>query len=254
LALWAAVAVPSCGFLYWFSGWYPVSQFWVWVFFFLASAVLGGLVVAGVAPAAFGEPLTFRATIRRAWGGNGWLLLRGLLMRLLIAAASLMLIVPGVYLAIRDGFYVEQKVLKNLAHHLHDRRASELLKGEIGDLFGRALLIVAYCALLWVVMVLTTDFASRHLLGLPLLWERLALDRAYLGGEWYEVIGPWLVAVFKFFWSDRVVLVLLLATALLAYLPGRIAWFVCYIDIRVQRDCWDMELEILREAQRVEAQ
>jgi len=215
---------------------------------------LGVLVAAGVAPAAFGEPLTCRATLRRAASGGGWLIARCLLMRVACLAAGLVFLVPGIYLAIRNGFYVEQRVLKNLAHHLHDRRASELLKGEVGDLFGRGLIIVAYYSIVWLVVLLTSDFAFRHLLGIPLLWERLNLDQAYLGGSWFAAFGEAFVAVIKFFWSDRIVLVAVLATALLVYVPGRIAWFVCYIDIRVQRDCWDMELEILREAQRVEAQ
>ena len=43
-----------------------------------------------------------------------------------------------------------------------------------------------------------------------------------------------------------------MAVAFLVYPIGRLAWFFCYIDVRVRRDCWDMELSIIQEAERLE--
>ena len=56
----------------------------------------------------------------------------------------------------------------------------------------------------------------------------------------------------RFFWGDPVVVTAVLAVALLVYPIGRLAWFFCYIDVRVRRDCWDMELQMLQEAERLE--
>jgi hypothetical protein len=43
----------------------------------------------------------------------------------------------------------------------------------------------------------------------------------------------------------------LTVTALAAYAIGRLAWFLCYIDVRVRQDCWDLELSMMREAVRL---
>ena len=33
----------------------------------------------------------------------------------------------------------------------------------------------------------------------------------------------------------------------------RIAWFFCYLDVRIQKEGWDVELDFRIEAQRLEA-
>lgn len=43
-----------------------------------------------------------------------------------------------------------------------------------------------------------------------------------------------------------------LASVLFAWQLARIAWFFVYVDARVRRDCWDMELLLAREARRLE--
>jgi hypothetical protein len=154
---------------------------------------------------------------------------------------------PGWYIAVRSGFFAEQSVLSRLDRHLHDRRTNELLKGEIGDLFQRSAGLVVFCGLLWFVLLVTVDFASARLLGIPILWGRVTVDTSYLGGFMESV--PYLM---DFLWSDPVVVTAALACALYAYVIGRLAWFFCYIDVRVRRDCWDMELAILQEARRLE--
>ena len=97
-------------------------------------------------------------------------------------------------------------------------------------------------------MLLTADFLSSHLLGLPLLWGRLDLDLSYL-----ENFGDAIGYAARFLWGDPIVVTAALAVALLVYPIGRLAWFFCYIDVRVRRDCWDMELQILQAAERLEA-
>lgn len=44
------------------------------------------------------------------------------------------------------------------------------------------------------------------------------------------------------------------AAGLFAYQLGRIAWYFAYLDARIRRDCWDMELLLAREAKRLEGE
>jgi hypothetical protein len=247
-ALWATVAVPACLVVYVLVERYEFTLPLAVAVFFFATSPLGILIMTGAAPCAFGEPFTFRGTwARLGWRGMG-LLARGFGLRCLIAIGLVLFLFPGWYLAVRTGFFVEQSALSKLARHLHDRRADELLKGEIGDLYFRSASIGMFCALLWWVMLLTADFASSHLLGLPILLGRLGIDLTYFKDIWTVI-----EYIFRFLWSDPIVVTAALAVALLVYPIGRLAWFFCYVDVRVRRDCWDMELQILQEAQRLEA-
>jgi len=246
--LWAVVTVPSCTLVYVLVDRYEFTLPLAMLVFFFATSPLGILIMMGAAPSAFGEPFTFRGTWARVgWRGMG-LVARGLALRGLIAMGLAVFLFPGWYLAVRTGFFVEQSALSKLDRHLHDRRADELLKGEIGDLFARSGTIFMFCALLWLVMLLTADFAASHLLGLPILWGRLGLDVSYL-----KDIGDATGYSMKFLWGDPVVVTAALAVAFLVYPIGRLAWFFCYMDVRVRRDCWDMELQFIQEAERLES-
>lgn len=246
--LWALVAVPACVTTYFYVDRLDGNWLIAVVVFLFATVVLGTFVTTGAALCTFGEQFTIGSTLHRLrW--LGWrLVAEGALWRLLTVIGLPFGLVPGAYVAVRTGFSVEKRVLSNLGRHLHDRRTSELLKGEIGDLVVRAVSIILFTVLLWVMLVMTIDFASTYLLGYPILWGRLNLDLEYLGG-FFAGVGYAL----GFFWSDPAIVTLGLASAFLAYVPARIAWFFCYIDVRVRRDCWDMELKMLREAERLEA-
>jgi hypothetical protein len=218
------------------------------VVFVLATSPLGVLMILGAAPAAFGEPFTVLGTwARLGWRGIG-LVAWGLVLRCLVAAGFLCFVFPGWYVAMRNGFFVEQWALSKMDRHLHDRRASELLKGEIGDLYIRSASVFVFCVLLWLMLLVTADLASTYVLGLPLLMGRLGVDWSYLRADDNSVRY-----VARFLWGDPVVVTSALAVALLVYPFGRLAWFFCYVDVRIRRDCWDVELQIMQEAERLEA-
>jgi hypothetical protein len=246
-ALWAMIAVPACAAVYYLVDQYELKLPLAVAVFFFATSPLGVLMMTGAAPCAFGEPFTFRGTWSRlGWKGVG-LLAWGLLLRCLIGLGLVAFLFPGWYVGVRSGFFVEQAALSKMARHLHDRRANELLKGEIADLFIRSATIALFCGLLWVVLLFTADFASSRLFGVPLLLGRLQLDTSYL-----ENFGDILVYGAGFLWGDPIVVTAALVVAFLVYPLGRLAWFFCYIDVRVRRDCWDMELQIIQEAERLE--
>ncbi|MGQ0634168.1 MAG: hypothetical protein ACT4QC_06145 [Planctomycetaceae bacterium] len=271
MVLWAGIALPACFLTYVlidrFSGHLPLG---IGVFYF-ASSPLGIVLIAGAAPCAFGEPFSILAVCRRLeWrlaglltAGAAWRLLAACLPLAALAIAeysllgpasvpvamflALLGIPPGWYLIVRTGFFAEHAALTNLAGRLHDRRADELLKGEVGELWLRTVWIAAFCTLLWLTLLATVDLVSRRLLGWPLLWGRGDFDSSYLDDRWSAVRYG-----IDVIWSDPTVITTAVAVALSVYTLGRLAWFFCYIDVRVRRDCWDVELMIVRETERLE--
>lgn len=246
--LWALVSVPACAAVYVLIDRFEFKLPLALAVLFLVTSPLGVLLISGAAPCAFGEPFTYRGTLQRLGPRGLGLILWGLAVRCLAAPGLLLFIFPGWYLLVRTGFRVEKSALSRIADHLHDRRTSELIKGEMGDLFVRSAGILLFCSLLWLSLLLTFDFVSSTLLGLPILFGRLQADWSYMD-EWGNVA----IYALGFLWSDPVVITASLATALMVYPIGRLAWFFCYIDFRVRRDCWDMELQISQEAERLGA-
>lgn len=246
--LWALVALPSCVSVYVLVDRFEFKMPLALAVFFFVTSPLGSLLISGAAPCAFGEPFTFQRTLQRLGPRGVGLILWGLAVRCLAALGILLFIFPGWYLLVRTGFRVEKVALSRIADHLHDRRTSELIKGEMGDLFARSAGILLFSFLLWLALLLTIDFASSTLLGLPILFGRLQADWSYM-----DELGNVMIYAFGFLWSDPIVITASLATALMVYPLGRLAWFFCYLDVRVRRDCWDMELQITQEAERLGA-
>ena len=243
-ALWAIVALPSAAVVlalgYWreINVWLPVSL----VFF--ATSPLGVLLGLGAVPSAFGEPFTFARVWHRLNRGGWRLLALGLAYRLGIALGLMLCVVPGVFLALRTGFFVELHTLQSMERRLHDRHTAELFKEEASELVFRGMAIIAFCGLLWLLMFITADVALDLLFGFPILLGRLLDGGLMLSGD----------AAVALMFEDPWVLALITLTALAVYPVGRMAWFFCYVDTRVRRDCWDMELQFSREARRLEGE
>ena len=96
--------------------------------------------------------------------------------------------------------------------------------------------------MLWISLFLTVDVFSGMLFTTPILFGRVFTEAGVAGLDYFWHL------VFR----DRRVLMTMAATGLAVYSLGRIAWFFCYIDLRVRRDLWDMELKLAREAARLE--
>ena len=248
LGIWAIIAVPTCTLVYCLVNYYEFDLRFAAVAGFIASSPMGVLLIAGVAPSAFGEPFSVRSAWRSLRRSGGLLLVKALLARIPIGLGLMLCVVPGIWIGARLGFLAEQEVLGHLAQHLKDRRVKDLMRGAMEDLIGRLVGITIYCCLLAVLVFVTLDWASAFLFGFPILSGRMHFDFNY-AEEFSHAVRYYL----SFFWSDPRVVTALLATGLLVYLLGRLAWFLCYIDLRVRRDCWDMELQLIHEAQRLEA-
>jgi hypothetical protein len=248
LALWAWIAIPSCALTYWLVDQHACSLWTGSLVFLVASSPLGVLTIMGVAPSAFGEPFTIGQVWRRLHAGGWRLLLIAQALRFAIILAGTLCFLPGALLAVRFGFVTEQFVLANLSKELFDSNLKELVKAEFSDLGARGMWILIFCGVLCMSLFLLADQVGYYLLfGLGLMRGRLNIDLEYMEP------GEVLPMIINFLWYDPRVVTALVACGLLVYVLGRVAWFLAYIDLRVRRDCWDMELQILHEAERLEA-
>ncbi len=138
----------------------------------------------------------------------------------------------------------ERRSLADIDPSLNTKQAQAAL--AFGDVVGPAFLIVIAVCGLFGIAVAGMEYGLRTI-GFegPLLgpvWD-------YFDPEFFEPgLAFSLIAHSPLFAATCV------AAALFAYQLGRIAWFFAYLDARVRRDCWDMELMLAREATRLEGQ
>ncbi len=100
---------------------------------------------------------------------------------------------------------------------------------------------------------MTIDIGSQTLLGFPILWGHLrdVVPEMSERSNMFNYLIDVAAVIISFAMSDPKVLAVLTAVVLSAYAIGRLAWFFCYIDLRVRRDLWDLEIQFQQEAQRL---
>jgi hypothetical protein len=235
--LWLIAAVPACAVIVAVDRWLETEALALVTaaVVLLASSPLGVLLGLAAAPGAFGEPFTLERLWRRVRRQGFGLIVKGFGLRLAMIAGLLLCGIPSIWIALATGFFVERACLRSLDRRLHDRRTDDLIKDEAVALIGRAGGIVLFCAGLWLMMFVTVDVLSGMLFAFPLFLGRIELAD-----------GP------AFFFQDARVQAAVAATVLAVYPIGRLAWFFCYIDLRVRHDLWDLELKFAQETRRLE--
>lgn len=147
-------------------------------------------------------------------------------------------------IAMRRSFGAERRALAEIDPALHTRQADAAL--SFGEMSGPAFTVAAAAAGLAFVVFAGIEFALR-----------IAGFASPLSGPLGDTLD------FEFFDAGLVFSSLgrsplfaatALAAGLFAYQLGRIAWYFAYLDARVRRDCWDMELMLAREAKRLEGE
>ncbi len=184
-------------------------------------------------------------------------ILRGTLLRLLLAVpltpmffdstrgwgiAVAVLWLPVIALiALRRSLRSERLALSEIDPALHTPQADAAL--GFGEMVGPAFTVVSAASILTLVALAAVEFAFTTA-GLPGPISGPVGDS--FGLEFFEpgFAGTALGRSPLFAASA-------LAAGLFAYQLGRIAWFFAYVDARVRRDCWDMELLLSREATRL---
>lgn len=243
--LWALFTIPLGAITY------VIARFtdWGWlaamVCGWFGSGLYGVMLVSGAARMAFGESFTLRkmlSDVRSDWG----LMARVFLLRIPLALGTALCGLPGSLLAVRWSFLAENQILSQLHEQRHDRRTQELIGMEFSDLYVRGAAIWLAGLIFWLIAELTTDVVWTILFSRSLFFGRFS----EMGNILTEQVDPanFVEHVWRLATSDPKVLVLHLTTGLAVYGVCRLAWFFCYIDLRVRRDCWDLELEMLDEA------
>lgn len=169
-------------------------------------------------------------------------------------ALGLVTTIFSVFFLLRSGFLPETTFLQSIDRRLRSRATRELLKSEGGSLFFRGWWIVIYCGVISMVLFLTIDITLESLLGFPILLGRLrdifpvSSIVQFPGARFFEIA----TIIIEFAMSDPKTLGVLTAVVMISYPIGRLAWFFCYIDLRVRKDLWDLEMQFQQEAHRLE--
>lgn len=258
LKLWAFVAIPACTLVYILSYYFLVDLRVAITVAYFASSPLGVVLTWNSALFTFGNSKSFpslksqlnphliRLMIRCLFDRT--LLFLGLALiffsgNLFILLGFIYLLFPGIWLAMRNGFRVEQSSLdySGIASQQgtsHDHRIKDLVSHDFVTLFVRGAMTFFFCYLLTFVLFITFDYLSYSLLEFPILIGQIP----YIFDS--ESINQSISNIILLVTSDPRVLTFLTGFILLIYPIGRIAWFFTYIDLRVRRDCWDMELRM----------
>jgi hypothetical protein len=265
LRAWAIVALPACVIVYLLGRWYGFDVRLALVAVYAATVFEGVLVTLAAVPALFGSRLSLRGGLANARGRVSLLVVSTILARsvagigpgLLLFSQEwglallgfVLTLFPCGWLAVRTGFLAETAALRGLDERLHDQRTARLLREESGDLYSRACWIVIYFVMLWMVVFVTLDFAWYLVAGESPLVSRV-LEILEFSREFGEAVSDaWMILI-----HDPGLQVELTAAGLLVYPLARLAWLFCYLDVRVRKDCWDMQLQFAEEVRRLKSQ
>ena len=211
---------------------------WVSLCFFLGCPVLGAVVVSGAGRAVFGEPLEPMAALRGLSGVWRGLLVAMLTTRVLVLAALSCFVLPSLLLSVYYGFLIEVMVLERLRGGEARRRCRDLTKPTYLDLLFRECALLLFLAAATVALFTLVDQVLGLLLGHSLL---SGLESRFLGDSVRRLLAdPWMMG-------------LLTGTLWFVYPLARLAWFFSYLDVRIRKEGWDLELGFRMEARSIEA-
>ena len=213
--------------------------------FFFLSPFLGAALVAASGRRVFGESFSAAAGLRAVGRRLPALIAYTLFSRIAIALFSPCAIIPGLLFATRYGFIAEVLLLEDLRGGRFRHRVVELPAKTFNELAGRLAGIIAFTACAALSIFTLIDISSGVLFGLPVLLGRLPSP--------LKDPGETLRAAMDLLVSDPTAVLVLTAVLWLLCPIARIAWFLCYLDVRIRKECWDVELDFRVEARRLGA-
>ena len=225
----AGVAGSSSGI-----GWLASGLLFVFV-----SPFLGAAVVAGAGHHVFGEEFTIKNALRHVTTRLGTLVLLLPAARIAYGAVSAMcwglLTVP---VATRYGFLSEVIILEQQQGYRIAKRCEEILRDIYLEGCGRYTAIAAFAFGSSLTLFILMDLGSQVLFGIPVFAAKVS----------------WAVAandILNLLAYDPLLVGTLSATWWLVYPLARLAWFFCYLDARVRKEGWDVEIALRVEARRL---
>ena len=239
--LWLTVlfSVPACFVTYVMVDRLDASLVSGLVLFVGVSPLLGAALVAGAGHRVFGDPFAVWGTLRILLSRFFRIFFSLLLARTAIAVTS-PCVVPVPLLAVRYGFLAEIILLEQSRGFQFERRTSELMRGTFFDLLLRFFVVVGFYLCLVLSLFTLIDLTAGTVFGLPILFGRIT-EGFFLDDLRFLVM------------HDPLVVTAICATLWLAYPLARLTWFFCYLDTRIRKEAWDIELDFRIEAQRLEA-
>lgn len=209
------------------------------LFLFLAP-LSGAALVAAAGRRVFGESLSVARALEATGQRIGALLFLLTLRFGIVLAGLTCLWIPGMILSATTGFFAEILVLEQLTIRRTWGRQSGLLRGRAVDVILRHGGLGVFYILAWIAIFIVVDLALGTLVGYPLLISRWDVQLDFLAGE-----------LRYFLMFDPRVLLGLFTVGWVLYPVWRLAWFFCYLDQRIRRESWDLELDFRREAERL---
>lgn len=214
---------------------------WLWsgLLFVFVSPFLGAAVVAGAGHHVFGEEFTVKSALQNVGARLGTLALLLPAARIAYGAVSVMcwglLTVP---VATRYGFLSEVVILEQLRGYRIPTRCAEILRDMYADACGRYVAIAGFAFGVSSILFILLDLGSQVLFGIPVFAAKVS----------------WAVAaddILNLLAYDPLLVGVLSATWWLVYPLARLAWFFCYLDARVRKEGWDVEIALRVEARRL---
>lgn len=163
---------------------------------------------------------------------QSWVILLGLLL----------CIWPGMWVLLRTGFTFERTCLNRIDPNWQATHVKKIVRSEGADLVARAFWMFLFWIGLTVLAFITMDAMITLLFQVPLFFGRVFTE-TFTAKNALDLLQ-----------SDPLVLTTLTATALLTWPLARMAWLFAYLDIRVRRDCWDLQFRLADESQRLRTQ
>jgi hypothetical protein len=196
--------------------------------------------VSGAGRAVFGESLDAVGALR---GLNGvwWpLLVAVLTSRLVVLLVALPCLgLSGLFADAYYGFPAEVIVLERLRGAKARRRNGDLVRPTYFDLLWRDLALLLFMLTATLALFILVDQAFALLLGRSFLLGRID-SRFFEESLQLLLADPWAMG-------------LLSATLWFVYPVARLAWFFSYLDVRIRKEGWDLELGFRMEGRRVGA-
>lgn len=239
LALTLGFGLPACLLAFAIAFATDYGLLWSIVIFLTFSPFLGAALVAAAGPRVFGEPFSLAAALRAVWSQFGQLVYAIVITRALLGLSVFLCVFPAIYPAVYYGFSSEVLLLEQLGGRRSRERLSELVRHISFDLLVRLLVLIGFTLVVVVSLFLLVDQLLDTLLGLPLVYGRAT--NKYWGQEVLNLFSydPWVIAV-------------LWGIVWLVYPLVRLGWFFCYLDVRIRKEGWDVELDFRVEARRLE--
>ncbi len=239
MTMTACFAVPFCSLTWWLVSRCEWSVVGILFLFAFTSPFLGAALVAEAGQRVFGDQFSVRRglnTVRKTFFPLGVLLLAA---RGLTFIALGFCLAPAYLVATRYGFLSEIFLLERQKLGKYESRLSDLEGSLFGVLLGRLVTTLCFYSMSVLSLLLMVDLTCGYLFGMPVLIGRATSMEYFL-----EEITHLLT-------QDELVLTALTAVMWLVYPVARLAWFFCYLDVRIRKEGWDVELDFRIEASRV---